>query len=81
MVLVKIPLRWYTSSVVSSDTTPAERPHGLHALESTGATAEAGAASPEMERANKEFRIAEIRLEIAKLNFEKQQLRASLARP
>lgn len=67
--------------MVSSDTHPAERPHGLHALESSAAAIPAELLDPEMDRARKEFRIAEIRLEIAKLNFEKQQLRAALAKP
>ena len=36
---------------------------------------------PQMDRAKKEFRIAQIRLEIARLNFEKKQLRLELAKP
>jgi hypothetical protein len=36
---------------------------------------------PKLDRAAKEFRIAEIRMEIAKLNYEKSQLRAELAKP
>lgn len=55
-----------------------ERLPGLHGLE-VPAPGPAEPVDPKMERAQKEFRIAEIRMEIAKLNYEKSQLRADLA--
>lgn len=57
-----------------------ERQAGLHGLEAGGPSAAIPAEllDPAMARAKKEFRIAEIRMEIAKLNYEKSQLRADL---
>lgn len=57
--------------------TPGTRLAGLHTLESATVTLPL---DPAMARATKEFRIAEIRMEIAKLTFEKSQLRAEIAR-
>lgn len=54
----------------------AERQPGLHGLETVAPDAPP---DPKMERAQKEFRIAEIRMEIAKLTYEKTQLRSELA--